>query len=173
MDRLVADNTRFSLSAHLPFSQSQSSPDEPIEALENALRRVSGLSHPSPVVRFARKSLTAFQRLQRTTHGHARLTTISGYVAFKLNVKSDLLFSKCRNDRVAFARAIAIYVARTITGASFPELGEHFGRNHSTCVHAYQLIAVRIKNDPAFRRTIENLERSLRQIRTGTPAATA
>jgi hypothetical protein len=171
MDRLTAEHTRFPLSAHALFSQSARTPDQLIDNLERAVREVAALSHPLPLVSFERDALTGFKRLQRRTQGHPRLAMISGYVAFKLNVKSDQLFSKCRNDRVAFCRAVAIYVCRSLTCASFPALGEHFGRNHSSCIHAYQLIAQRIESDAEFRNTIEQIERSLSHVTTGTLAA--
>ncbi len=48
--------------------------------------------------------------------------------------------------------------------SSFPAIGEHFGRDHSTVIHAYNLIARRISNDSAFRMSIEKIERELKAI---------
>ena len=41
-------------------------------------------------------------------------------------------------------------------------IGQHFGRDHSTVIHAYNLIARRVGNDSAFRMSIEKIERELK-----------
>ena len=43
-----------------------------------------------------------------------------------------------------------------------PGIGEPFGRDHSTVIHAYNLIARRMSNDSAFRMSIEKIERELK-----------
>jgi chromosomal replication initiator protein len=49
-----------------------------------------------------------------------------------------------------------------MTGSSFPTIGEHFGRDHSTVIHGFNLIHQRISNDSAFRFSIEKIERELK-----------
>ncbi len=39
-----------------------------------------------------------------------------------------------------------MYLCRKLTDNSFPTIGEHFGRDHSTVIHAYNLIARRVSN---------------------------
>ena len=55
-----------------------------------------------------------------------------------------------------------MYLCRKMTDSSFPAIGEAFGRDHSTVIHAYNLIARRIANDSAFRFSIEKIERELK-----------
>jgi len=43
-------------------------------------------------------------------------------------------------------------------------IGEAFGRDHSTVIHAHNLIARRIANDSAFRFSIEKIERESTQV---------
>jgi chromosomal replication initiator protein len=62
-------------------------------------------------------------------------------------------------------RLVAMYLCRKLTDSSFPCIGEAFGRDHSTVIHAYNLIARRISNDSAFRMSIEKIERELKAIR--------
>lgn len=53
-------------------------------------------------------------------------------------------------------RQVAMYLARTCTKASFPEIGERFGgKDHSTVIHAVNRIKARMEEDPDFRRTVE------------------
>jgi chromosomal replication initiator protein len=75
------------------------------------------------------------------------------------------LKSKKRTQHIAFCRQVAMYLARKLTDSSFPVIGEHFGRDHSTVIHAYNLIARRISNDSAFRMSIEKIERELKAIK--------
>jgi chromosomal replication initiator protein len=49
-----------------------------------------------------------------------------------------------------------------MTDSSFPAIGEAFGRDHSTVIHAHNLIARRIANDSAFRFSITKIERELK-----------
>jgi len=59
-----------------------------------------------------------------------------------------------------------MYLSRKLTDSSYPVIGEHFGRDHSTVIHAYNLIARRVSNDSAFGRSIEKIEHELITIRT-------
>jgi chromosomal replication initiator protein len=72
------------------------------------------------------------------------------------------LKSKTRTQRVAFCRQVAMYLCRKITSNSFPSIGEHFGRDHSTVIHAFNLIERRVNNDSAFRFSMEKIERGLK-----------
>ena len=42
--------------------------------------------------------------------------------------------------------------------------GEAFGRDHSTVIHAFNLIQRRVTNDSAFRFSIEKIERELKNV---------
>ena len=55
-----------------------------------------------------------------------------------------------------------MYLCRRYTDASFPVIGDRFGgRDHSTVIHAAQVIERRLREDPTFRATVERLERLL------------
>ena len=72
------------------------------------------------------------------------------------------LRSKRRSRNVALPRQVAMYLCRRLLSASFPHIGELFGRDHSTVIHATTVTERRIKEDAAFQATIERLERTLR-----------
>ncbi len=49
-----------------------------------------------------------------------------------------------------------MYLCRRYTNASFPVIGDRFGgRDHSTVIHAAQVIERRLREDPNFRATVE------------------
>jgi chromosomal replication initiator protein len=55
-----------------------------------------------------------------------------------------------------------MYLCRKLADSFFPAIGAAFGRDHSTVIHACNLIARRISNDSAFRFSIEKVERELK-----------
>ena len=59
-----------------------------------------------------------------------------------------------------------MYLCRKITSNSFPSIGEQFGRDHSTVIHAFNLIERRVNNDAAFRSLLEKIERGLKPVAT-------
>ena len=58
----------------------------------------------------------------------------------------------------AAARRMAMFIARAVTGESFPKLGQLFGgRDHSTVVHACNRFAELAKVDPTLRERAERI----------------
>jgi chromosomal replication initiator protein len=168
MDRLP-DHTVFLRSAHPSGGISASLPQQLIATLACALRDVAALpSTVSPVVALARRTLADFEHLQSAD----RLTAISDHVARRLGVTYERLSSKSRTQRLAYCRQVAMYVCRSLAGASYTALGSHFQRNHSTAYWAVRLVTTRMARDAGFRRAIEKIERELAGT-TATVAAAA
>src|SRR5438552_3298647 len=120
----LTDDTFFPFSAH-PFSaQPEFAANELIHRLEVALQRVAVLPADAspPLVDLARGALTALTRI-RITGG---LANISGHVAREFRLHPDDLQSRSREQRIAFARQLAMYLCRKITGAPFESIGQHF-----------------------------------------------
>jgi len=76
---------------------------------------------------------------------------------------SDLKSSK-KLRVYAFPRQIAMYLCRTMTSSSFPEIGEKFGgKDHSTVIHAYRQIEKRSNEDREIKNSIETLKNQLQK----------
>lgn len=74
------------------------------------------------------------------------LPRIISAAALIVGVDSRMLFGVTRGDRtVAWARAIAYYLARELTTFSFLQLERYFGRDHSTIIHGCQTTAGRME----------------------------
>lgn len=73
-----------------------------------------------------------------------------------------------RRKRVLIPRQIAMYIARESTGASYPELGRHFNRDHTTVIHACEQVERRL-GDLATIRQIRAIHARI----TNKPAASA
>jgi chromosomal replication initiator protein len=87
---------------------------------------------------------------------------IERVVADHYKVKGTLLRSKKRNKEVAHARHIAMYLARTLTNASLPQIGKDFGdRDHTSVLHACNKIKGLVEDDWRVKEEVEQLIRAL------------
>jgi chromosomal replication initiator protein len=87
---------------------------------------------------------------------------ISIAVSKIMQIKLEDLKSRGRKSHQANARQIAMYLCREITKNSLPQIGEYFGRDHSTVIHAYERIKEDINNDQSVKRIVEQIKTSLR-----------
>jgi chromosomal replication initiator protein len=77
-------------------------------------------------------------------------------------VTLDELLSPSRAQRVAFARQVAMYLARELTDATLPAIGRAFGnRNHTTVLHACRRVAERIAVEPETYAAVQRLTDAL------------
>ena len=61
-------------------------------------------------------------------------------------------------------RQVAMYLAKTLTLRSLPEIGRRFGgRDHTTVLHAVRKIEGLVGNDMALAEEIEILKRQLQE----------
>jgi chromosomal replication initiator protein len=133
-----------------------------VREIEGSLTRLAALASigKTPVtVEFARQAL---RDLVRTYESKPDIEAIQKIVADFFHIRLADLKSKKRTQHIAFCRQVAMYLCRKMTSSSFPTIGEHFGRDHSTVIHAFNLIQRRITNDSAFRFSIEKIERELK-----------
>jgi chromosomal replication initiator protein len=69
--------------------------------------------------------------------------------AFGLSLVAML--SASRRRRVARPRMVAMFLSRQMTGAaSLPRIGQQFGKDHTTVLHAIQRVPQLMAEDPAF-----------------------
>jgi len=79
---------------------------------------------------------------------------------FSISIADMLGKKKVRN--IAEPRMIAMYLSRRLTGRSSTEVGQAFGRNHATVLHAEKQIPALCRENDAMRRVISQLERQLK-----------
>ena len=133
-----------------------------VRELEGCLTRLSAyasIEKSAITTEFARQAL---KDLIRTHEIKPDIDAIQKTVADFFHIRLADLKSKKRTQHIAFCRQVAMYLCRKMTESSFPAIGEAFGRDHSTVIHAHNLIARRIANDSAFRFSIEKIERELK-----------
>ena len=79
-------------------------------------------------------------------------------VAVRYGLKVADLKSKSNSRRIAVPRQIAMYLCKTLTKASYPEIGREFGsKHHTTVLHSVNKIAQLYAKDADFHKDINSL----------------
>lgn len=78
------------------------------------------------------------------------------------SIDPKMMIAKKKTAHIALARQVAMYLARSLTDNSLKAIGAGFGgRDHSTVIHACELVAKRMASDCSFREKIDRLSASL------------
>ncbi len=160
----VLENINLSAEVALYVAQNVSSN---VRELEGCLTRLAALAsiHKSEITvnftRLALRDLICDQQIKPD------IDLIQKTVSDFFHIRLTDLKSKKRTQHIAFCRQVAMYLCRKLTDSSFPNIGTHFARDHSTVIHAHNLISRRVTNDSAFRLSIDKIERALTGVRNG------
>ena len=102
------------------------------------------------------------QDLLKSSNKKITIEEIQKKVAEHFNIRITDMHSPRRSRSVARPRQIAMYLAKSITSRSLPEIGRKFGgRDHTTVIHAIKTIEEIMVNDPSLAEDIELLTRIL------------
>jgi chromosomal replication initiator protein len=83
-------------------------------------------------------------------------------VGEQMQVKPQDIKGDRRQQGIARARQVAMYLTRRITALSYPAIGEKFGgKDHSTVINAEQRIEQLMREEDELRATVESLLRRL------------
>jgi chromosomal replication initiator protein len=164
--KAAAENLTLDAEVALFVAQSVSSNVRELEGCFNRLAALASLTKGAITLDFARESLRG---LVRDAEIKPDIETIQQHVSDVFHIRLADLKSKKRTQHVAFCRQVAMYLCRKLTDSSFPVIGTGFGRDHSTVIHAYNLIAHRVNKDAAFSGLIQKIERQLKIPRSNPP----
>lgn len=137
--------------------------DTNIRELEGALIRVMAYGS------ITRQELTkdlAYEALKdvikESPPKHVTIRLIQEVVGRHFDLRVEEFKAKKRSKSVSHPRQIAMYIARDLTDASFPKIGEEFGgRDHTTVIHAVDKITTDMTRDPGLSQTIELLKKQI------------
>jgi chromosomal replication initiator protein len=108
----------------------------------------------------------AHETLRDLLHSEEKPVTIEmiqKFVADHYSLKISDLKARNNSKSVAVPRQIAMYLTKTLTGASLPEIGKDFGgKHHSTVIHSVRKINDLRKQDPEFDRLINSFVQAFR-----------
>lgn len=132
-----------------------------VRELEGALHRLSAsarLRGETLTVEFARATLrdmlAAYEKL-------VTIENIKKLVATHYNIRIADLSSPRRTRMLARPRQVAMALAKDLTQHSLPEIGEAFGKDHTTVLHACRKVLELRGADPKIREDWELLQRQL------------
>lgn len=132
-----------------------------VRELEGALHRLSAsarLRGEPMTVDFARSTLrdmlAAYERM-------VTIDNIKRIVSTYFNIRLADLSSPRRTRSLARPRQIAMALAKELTQHSLPEIGEAFGKDHTTVLHACRKVVQLKEEDLKIREDYENLLRQL------------
>lgn len=74
------------------------------------------------------------------------------------NIKIEDFNAKKRNKSIVLPRQIAMFLCRELTDLSLPRIGEEFGRDHTTIMHAYEKISTDMKINSQLKSVLEELK---------------
>ncbi len=135
-----------------------------IRELEGALVRVvayANLTRSPITVELAREILK--ELLPAAAARPLTIAMLQKAVAEHFDIRVEEMRAKRRTKGVAFPRQVAMYLARELTDASLPRIGEEFGgRDHTTVMHACERVKSAIAQDPQFAARLKRLVDTLR-----------
>lgn len=138
--------------------------DTNIRELEGALIRVMAFAsiHRNPITsELAMEALKDV--LPESRPRPITIRAIQEEVAKHFELRTEEFKAKKRTRAVAFPRQVAMYLARELTDASLPKIGEEFGgRDHTTVIHACLKIAQDREKDAQLAQTLDLLAKRIK-----------
>jgi chromosomal replication initiator protein len=94
---------------------------------------------------------------------HVTIESIQKFTADYYQLKVTDLKSRNNSKSVAMPRQVAMYLCKSLTHASLPEIGRSFGgKHHSTVIHSIKKVEELRKNDGNFNNLIDSFLESFR-----------
>ncbi|KRT68515.1 MAG: chromosomal replication initiator protein dnaA [candidate division NC10 bacterium CSP1-5] len=132
-----------------------------VRELEGYLVRIvayASLTNQAITLDLAREILKEFMNGDRAITIPRILEVVSDF--FRLNEKE--LLSRSRHKSIVLPRQVAMYLCRTQTNASLPDIGAELGgKDHSTVIHACAKVRELIAKDEKFRKQLHDLTNRL------------
>ena len=133
-----------------------------IRELEGALRRL--VAHASFHNRPMNLELVHEVFHMRDASTKPNIQTILETISRHYDVTIEEIRSSKRPRKIVLPRQVGFYLARQLTGASFPEIGQAFGgKDHSTVMHGVKKVTDSIVDDKDLRKELGRLQRMLSQ----------
>lgn len=133
-----------------------------IRELEGALIRLlaySSLKHETVDLELAQKVLSDSinSRKKEVTIENIQMKTSEHF-----HIEVAMMKAKKKTSNIALARQVAMYLSRSLTDNSLKSIGEAFGgRDHSTVIHACELISKKMAGDVSLRDKIDKISAAL------------
>jgi chromosomal replication initiator protein len=94
------------------------------------------------------------------------VSTVLSLVARHFGLRMRDLHSSSRSPRIATPRQIAMYLVRRHCSLSFPEIGQRFGRHHTTVMHACRRVQDLLEGSGSVAAAIRLLEKEVERLQS-------
>lgn len=117
----------------------------------------------TPTITIA-KELLADILIQQERKLAVHVNAIKKVVGKHFKIEMEDFNSKRKTQSVAWPRQIAMFLTTELTDLSLPEIGREFNRDHSTVVHARDLVKDKVKADPFFAAEINQIIADIKAV---------
>ena len=83
-------------------------------------------------------------------------------VASHYKISVEEMGGKRKSQSIVLPRQVAMYLSRKIMDVSVTEIGDFFGKDHSTVIHACNKITGEVETDEKMRLVLDDLEQSIK-----------
>ncbi len=133
-----------------------------LDGAVNRLVAANQLTGEAITVQMAERTLADLMRVREIKR--VRIEDILKLVSRHFKVPRNDLLSSRRSREVVRPRQIAMYLAKSLTSRSLPEIGRRFGgRDHTTVLHSVRKVEQMMKEDGDLQQEIELLKRMLEE----------
>ncbi len=133
-----------------------------LEGVVKKMNIICQLEHEKPTITTAQNAIRDI--LNDELPLPLTIQRIVDEVARSFEVTSNDIYSKKRTQPLSLARQVAMYCVREITNLAYDAIGSEFGdRDHTTVIYAVQQVSNRMKQQPDFRSTVDDIIKNIKQ----------
>ncbi|GGR72886.1 chromosomal replication initiator protein DnaA [Deinococcus seoulensis] len=135
-----------------------------IRELEGALMRVVAFCSLNNVPFSRAVAAKALSNVFTPQEVKVEMMDVLKQVAAHYNMPPDVIRGSGRVREVVLPRQVAQYLIRELTDHSLPEIGQFFGRDHSTVMHAISKVTEQVGREPEITAAVETLRRKMQGL---------
>lgn len=135
-----------------------------IRELEGALMRVVAFASLNNVPFSRAVAAKALSNVFAPQEVKVEMIDVLRQVASHYNMPPDVIRGSGRVREVVVPRQVAQYLIRELTDHSLPEIGQFFGRDHSTVMHAISKVTEMLGKDVEITTSVNTLRRKMQGL---------
>ena len=151
----LEENIVYFIAEHIKMNTRQ------LEGVVKKLQAFVNLQNKTPTISVVQGFIRDV--ISDTTPEPIKVDEIIVQVSKTFNVSEKDIISKRKTAAVAFARQVAMYIARETTELSYKVIGESFGKDHATVLYNVQKIEEHLKNNPFDKELVEDIIKNLKR----------
>lgn len=150
----LEDNIVYFIAEHIKMNTRQ------LEGVVKKIHAYVNLQNKTPTISVVQTLIRDI--MNDTTPEPIKIEEIVSEVSKTFQVSERDIISKRKTAAVAFARQVAMYIARETTELSYKAIGDSFGKDHTTVLHNVTKIEEHLKTNPFDKELVENIIKNLK-----------